>query len=155
ELPQPFETSEPLAARSIWNVLKPRLSRPQTALTIDNGGDPRIYLKGISTNLKPNDPLLIDFGTGPLPVFVRVQEVRPDPVANRTLVRLQKPPVAKPAPSSATPEAIASDTKHLLRTIIARYREGAMELRGAPRITRMQRAVNDHLDALEQHLDED
>src|SRR5262249_32701274 len=96
-----------------------------------------------------------DFGTGPLPVFVRVQEVRPDPVANRTLVRLQKPPVAKPAPSSATPEAIASDTKHLLRTIIARYREGAMELRGAPRITRMQRAVNDHLDALEQHLDED
>ena len=35
ELPQPFETAEPLRARTAWNTLKPRMSRPQTAQSRD------------------------------------------------------------------------------------------------------------------------
>lgn len=112
ELPQSFETSEDLKARAKWNNLKPRMTQPQTPDTIDldreNTPDkksykPRVYLKGIGTNLKPNDPLLIDFpGTGH-PIFYRVQEVKPDPAADLTLVTLQAkvsltppPPVREP-----------------------------------------------------------
>jgi hypothetical protein len=55
ELPQMFETSEVVEARSEWNAIKPRLSRPQYILPSTD----TIYLKGIATQLKPNDPLLI------------------------------------------------------------------------------------------------
>lgn len=92
ELPQSFETSEELKARAIWNDLKPRLARPQTEKSIrqGNGDCAHVYLKGTTTNLKPNDPLLIDF-TGDenkLPEFFRVKEVIPDAAANRTRVVL-------------------------------------------------------------------
>ena len=93
ELPQAFETSEEITARAEWNNLKPRLSQPQTVVTINSGNEdsavqgPRVYLKGLSTNLKLNDPLLIDFG-GTVPEFFRVREVRPDADADRTLVLL-------------------------------------------------------------------
>lgn len=92
EMPQSFETSENLKARAEWNNLKPRLTRPQTEASIrrNNGSNPQIYLKGISTNLKPNDPLLIDFLGNNSPEFFRVQEVITDATANRTLVILQK-----------------------------------------------------------------
>ncbi|MFZ2313391.1 MAG: hypothetical protein WAV82_12310, partial [Methylobacter sp.] len=103
ELPQSFETSEDLKARAQWNNLKPRLTQPQTPASIKNDPkpdkkqeiqDPRVYLKGISTNLKSNDPLLIDFGgSNPFgtsnPGFFRVKEVKPDPAADRTLITLQ------------------------------------------------------------------
>ena len=93
ELPQSFETSEDLRARTQWNNLRPRMTRPQTAATIMNGAPdsavegPRLYLKGINTNLKANAPLLIDFGNGQ-PVFRRVKEVLPDATADHTLVLL-------------------------------------------------------------------
>ncbi|WP_297324628.1 hypothetical protein [Nitrosomonas sp.] len=96
DLPQSFEISEDLKARAQWNDLKPRMTQPQTQTTINNPKGPRIYLKGISTNLKPNDPLLIDFGLidekndqlkGP--ELYQVQAVEPEPAANRTLVILQ------------------------------------------------------------------
>ncbi len=119
ELPQSFETSETLKARARWNNLKPRMTQPQTRESIrnqvkasdrDDSGQlagnrtervrkkisespikgPRVYLKGINTNLKPNAPLLIDFGVvGATPEFSRVKEVVPDPIADRTLVALQ------------------------------------------------------------------
>jgi hypothetical protein len=90
ELPQSFETSEDLKARATWNNLKPRMNKPQTADTImsDLNLGARVYLKGISTNLKPNDPLLIDLGTGN-PSFHRVKEVKTNAEADRTLVILQ------------------------------------------------------------------
>lgn len=95
EFPQTFETSEPLKARSQWNNLKPRLTRPQTEESIKNTEiahssvtGPRVYLKGINTNLRPNDPLLIAMGDN-RPEFARVIEVIPDAVADRTLVKLQ------------------------------------------------------------------
>jgi hypothetical protein len=92
ELPQTFEGSEDLKARAQWNNLKPRMTRPQTQESIKkgNGKNAQIYLKGISTNLKQNDPLLIDFtGKDNSPTFARVKEIKVDPTANRTLVILQ------------------------------------------------------------------
>lgn len=89
ELPQSFETSEELKARALWNNLRPRMSRPQTffSILLDPKG-PRIYLKGLNTNLKPNDPLLIDFWSNDNPSFFRIAEVVPEPIADRSLVRL-------------------------------------------------------------------
>lgn len=97
ELPQSFETSEVLKARAQWNNLKARTTKPQTPDTIDLDREtpdqrtytPRVYLKGIATNLKPNDPLLIDFLGSGTPTFYRVKEVKPDAAADRTLVTLQ------------------------------------------------------------------
>lgn len=101
EVPQSFETDENLKARASWNNLKPRMTRPQSKETIDptrfrNDGtqEPRVYLKGVGTGLKPNDALLIDFGSadatnGSKPVFYRVKAVKPEPEAKRTLVTLQ------------------------------------------------------------------
>lgn len=96
ELPQSFETADSLNARSPWNNLQPRLSQPQTEETIENSDPPdpnvltpRVYLLGIATNLKANDPLLIDFGTG-TPKLFRVTDAQPDAAANRTLVRLRE-----------------------------------------------------------------
>jgi hypothetical protein len=89
ELPQSFETSADLKARTNWNNLHPRMTQPQTAETIvNNPNGPRVYLKGINTNLKSNDPLLISFGAG-APNFYRVKEVTPDAAADHTLVTLQ------------------------------------------------------------------
>ena len=99
ELPQFFETSEDLEARADWNILKPRLTRPQSLQpsTPQNGDSPprRLYLKGVATNLEPNDPLLIDFGE--TQEFFKAHTVEPDPVANRTLVTLA--PVVSPTDS--------------------------------------------------------
>ncbi|SFN69717.1 putative baseplate assembly protein [Nitrosospira briensis] len=89
---QAFETSEPLMARNEWNALKPRMTQPQTPRSIlqprsiqQPGGS--VYLKGIATNLKPNDVLLMDFGIdGADPLPFRVYEIKPDSKADRTQV---------------------------------------------------------------------
>ena len=87
ELPQAFETAEPLRAHTAWNKLQPRMSRPQTAKSIQKEG---LYLKGTATNLKPNDPLLIDFGAGASGLMpLRVVEAEADPAADRTHVSLR------------------------------------------------------------------
>ncbi len=82
ELPQSFETSEELKARAGWNNLKPRMTQPQTF------DKQRVYLKGINTNLKPNDLLLIG-PEGIIPTHYRVNEVKTDTIADSTLVVLQ------------------------------------------------------------------
>lgn len=99
DLPQSFETSEDLKARVKWNNLKPRLTQPQTPDSISNNA--RLYLKGVSTNLKANDPLLIDLGNNQ-PEFFRVKEVVLDSAANRTLVTLQAN-AGKPLPKPVRP----------------------------------------------------
>ena len=57
ELPQTFETFEALPSRTAWNKLQPRLKPPA-----NRGITPRArhLFKGTATNLKPNDPLLLD-----------------------------------------------------------------------------------------------
>lgn len=91
ELPQLFETSDDLKARAQWNNLKPRLTQAQTREAIINNS--RVYLKGLSINLKANDALLIDFGDGH-PVFTQAYEVFPENEWDRTLVTFveQSPP---------------------------------------------------------------
>ena len=100
ELPQSFETAEKLEARAAWNALTPRRSKPQSLQQFAK--TKRLYLKGIATNLGPNDPLLIDFG-GQCQAFLRVEAVEPDPAADRTLVTLQ-PLVAFGEPSGFVDE---------------------------------------------------
>jgi hypothetical protein len=117
ELPQTFENIEPLEARHEWNRLQPRLSQPQTIGTIrqdsQTGSTPsepgwRIYLKGIGTNLKINDVMLIydDINltaassasekTPSSDDLYQVIEVIPDPEKDRTLVKLK--PMTAPSP---------------------------------------------------------
>lgn len=78
ELPHPFETSADLVARSAWNNLQVRLTRPQR-ITAETRV---IFLKG-QPNLKPGDPLLIIASP---PQLHRVITVTPDPPADRTKV---------------------------------------------------------------------
>lgn len=116
ELPHSFETSEDLKARALWNNLKPRLSRPQIESAIRNvdaqgTAQPRIWLKGVTTHLKINDPLLIDFGRGNPPEFFRVHQVTPDNDADRTLVNLAQPVAAAPGDSAQQRDIIAALTQ--------------------------------------------
>ncbi len=83
ELPQTFETSEPLKARVQWNLLKPRMSQPQTSQSIAT--NKAIWLKGITTNLKVNDRLLIVDGANTN--LFRVTEIKTDAEADRTMVK--------------------------------------------------------------------
>lgn len=87
ELPQSFETAEKLKVRYAWNTLKPRTTAPQTFESIRSKS--RLYLKGRAVPLKANDPLLVSRGTDV--ALYRVTDVAPDPdpLVERTLVRLR------------------------------------------------------------------
>jgi hypothetical protein len=93
ELPQTFETSEDLEARWEWNQLVPRRTEPQLDLTKDLsttlGGARLVYLKGTSTGLRVNDPLLVQMHDQAIPKLYRVVSVTPDTAAERTLVRMR------------------------------------------------------------------
>jgi hypothetical protein len=89
ELPQTFETSDELPASSSWNVLKPRMSKPQTERSIldldqpvRSRRTPRIYTKGTGAALRPNDPLLLRL-FGKMRLF-RVVKGTPHPSFDRT-----------------------------------------------------------------------
>jgi hypothetical protein len=111
ELPQTFETTNDLAARGSWNNLKPRTRRPQLIVPDQVRPGRRIYLKGISTNLKPNDPVLFDGDYDPrqLPGVLnpahlqRVQSVTTDAAADVTTAVLQ--PWGGPLVQFRTPAA--------------------------------------------------
>lgn len=81
---QAFETAELLEARVKWNAIKPRLTQPQTADSIAQNG---LYLKGTATKLKANDPILIDYGSGPQ--LVRIESVAEDSDNQRTRIVLR------------------------------------------------------------------
>ena len=104
ELLQSFETSEPLAARKEWNNLRPRLTQPQTGQSIQRNN--RLWLKGITTNLKPNDLLLLEIEGNRVPRYVR--EVKPDGATDRTLVTLQTD-VRTSASTQFTPRITPAD----------------------------------------------
>ncbi|MGB7923288.1 MAG: putative baseplate assembly protein [Pyrinomonadaceae bacterium] len=89
ELPQAFETAEDIYARAEWNTLQPRMTRPQFARQqLFIPGMP-LYLKGTATNLKVNDPLLIDFDNQANQRVFRVTKVEPDQAADHTKVTVQ------------------------------------------------------------------
>lgn len=89
EKPQTFETVEKIDARVEWNSLKPRMSR----VNVPKFGSRSVYLKGIGTNLKPGDALLLvgkereqqDAGSERWD-FRRIANVAVDTEGNRTRV---------------------------------------------------------------------
>lgn len=90
ETMQAFETSVDLAARDAWNTLRPRTTRPQSPNEHERVAGKALYFKGITTNLKPNDAILVDFRTaGRGQQLYRVMEVVPDAPFDRTKVTLQ------------------------------------------------------------------
>lgn len=124
EMPQTFETSEDLTARAEWNNLQVRLTRPQQPIDFNPGvvtvWPASLYLKGINTQLKPNDPLLIDIGTenAPVPFLYRVLAVKPDTANDRTQAKIE--PWLKPlASTSFQPSATPVTDVSPLRTITA------------------------------------
>jgi predicted phage baseplate assembly protein len=93
EMPQFFETSEKIDARADWNNLQPRLTRPQFVTLANATKIDTFYLQGISTNLKPNDPLLLVFNDRKdRQVFRQVQALEPQAIENRTRVKLHLVP---------------------------------------------------------------
>jgi len=89
EMPQFYETAQKIAARADWNNLQPRLTRPHFITQSNANEIETIYFQGITTNLKPNDPLLFIFGNGERQQFRQVQAVKLQGVENRTEVILQ------------------------------------------------------------------
>lgn len=87
EKPQPFETAEPLKARATWNQLKPRMQRPQRITASDDISAQPIHLQTTKTNLKPNDPILLDFGHAGQKLFY-VGAASPDTALKETTVNL-------------------------------------------------------------------
>lgn len=87
ELPQFFETAEPLPACAEWNELKPRQTRPQPLAPEDIEMTDDLYFQGISTNLKPGDPLLFVYAEQQ--ILRQVASAEPQAAENRTKVTLQ------------------------------------------------------------------
>jgi hypothetical protein len=91
ELPQSFETSEPLKARGDWNNLQPRLAQPQNITLTHVMALDQIYVDGTNPKLKTNDPLLFVFGTGTAQQALRrVDKVIVQSEQKRSLVTLVK-----------------------------------------------------------------
>ncbi len=91
EVPQSFETSEPLKARSEWNAIRPRMTRPQNITWTEEGGlsYDRLFLKGTANNLRAGDVLLLVFGNRSEERVVRViREVNIQGKEDRTEVLL-------------------------------------------------------------------
>ncbi|HEV7486133.1 MAG TPA: putative baseplate assembly protein [Thermoanaerobaculia bacterium] len=115
ELPQSFETSADLESRPEWNVFTPRTTQPQTFAFLDAETFENLYLQGVTTKLRPNDPLLLVFSEKDGKTKLRrVRSVEPDTAANRTLVRLIAQPKQPVKPSvTATLSQIAKHYKQI------------------------------------------
>jgi len=120
ELPQTFETAEPLKARAAWNNLQPRMTRPQR-ITLGDSKHPLTdanlieiaYFEGTATKLQPNDALLFVFSDKKDQQVVRlVTKVEPDFDAKRTAVTLQEVSSQEEADFLAT---LATDVAAALR----------------------------------------
>ncbi|HEY8009940.1 MAG TPA: putative baseplate assembly protein [Rudaea sp.] len=121
EKAQTFETAELLSARPEWSQITVRLAQPQwRAPPVVLSGRTRLnygaqydvlnpgrglYLDGTSTQLKPNDALLIDYGNQ-RPIAYRVDKVMPDTDNKRTQVLVRE--WDKPAPSVPVPVVAAT-----------------------------------------------
>jgi hypothetical protein len=97
ELPQTFETAAVLKARASWNNLQPRRTQPQSERSIRCGrgdGLARVYIKGLTANLRPHDAIEIDFPdsklNGPRPEFYRLRKADLDPMAGITTALLRR-----------------------------------------------------------------
>ena len=146
-----FETEEALAARSEWNALKPRLTRPQiitpppmTTGVINHLGTnadavDAIFLAGVTTNLKIGDALLISFGDALAQQFLRaVENVDIEGDAERTRIVLQPTAAAdttildvltrfvEDAATSFEGSELASQAADILEALIAEAASGPL-----------------------------
>jgi baseplate J-like protein len=147
ELPQSFETSDSLKARTEWNRLQPRMTRPQKLPIIRERYS--VYLKGIATQLKPNDPLLIGL-EGEAPEPYRVTEIAPDAAADRTLVvfRAWFTPTPKSAHLGEVVAGLAdaqafgvNAEKGIAKDVVERLRNLELVARSAPGDARLKEAL--------------
>jgi hypothetical protein len=133
ETAQSFETSESMNARALWNNLRPRVDQPQTmeSIRLGDGKNAHVYVKGITPNLKANDPVLIDFG-GAAPEMFRVLAIFPDSAADRTQVVFQEVSVGGVVVESKTPVSLIAaltqpasippaNAKRLVRTLNGQF----------------------------------
>ncbi|HSE15784.1 MAG TPA: putative baseplate assembly protein [Pyrinomonadaceae bacterium] len=116
ELPQSFETSDDVVARSAWNNLQVRLSRPQK-ITADTRV---IYFKG-QPNLKPGDPLLIIASP---PALFRIETVTPDPPNDRTKVTFR--PWLESVTTTGFTESLAPAVERVVKRFSAAERFGVV-----------------------------
>jgi predicted phage baseplate assembly protein len=93
ELPQSFETSDSLIARTEWNNLQVRLKQPKD-ITLENVMTiEELYVAGTSANLKAGDSLLLVFGDKGEPSVLRtVAAAESQFEDNRTKIELQPVP---------------------------------------------------------------
>jgi baseplate J-like protein len=151
QLPQVFETSEKLEARDEWNSLKVRLTRPQY-FTLDQNYENNarnigvIYFQGISTNLKPNDRILLLIGAEP--IARRVMEVEAQAKEDRTKVTLQTSPKAVGAEARTD----LSSAFKAVRAVIAVHLD--LESFDVSPNTQMAKRVVGFLDQAQTRLDE-
>jgi predicted phage baseplate assembly protein len=131
ELPQTFETVERIEARPEWNRLRPRQTEPR----YPGYRDTFTYLKGVTTNLGPGDPILIvgkerrEKTDSERWEIRRVAEVRPDTEADRTFVRWGEP-LGHVSPRVYPP---GNEPKvYALRTRAALFGHNAPEWRSLP-----------------------
>lgn len=85
ELPQVFETVSDFIARSAWNDMKPRLSRPQPL----DPQAPQIYIKGLDSSIKAGDFILFVDSSSATPR--KVLSVLQDAKLDRTVLSLDNP----------------------------------------------------------------
>ncbi|MEK6300579.1 MAG: putative baseplate assembly protein [Acidobacteriota bacterium] len=92
ETPQVFETAEKLIAHSGLNLMRPRLTHSQVFQSAEQLINPTVTLKGVATNLRSNDVLLLDFAmintVQSVTAVYRADEVRADPQLDRTTVKV-------------------------------------------------------------------
>ena len=87
ELPQTFETSAAIEARSVWNAMKVRTQTPQVVATDMS----LVVLTGIDGGIRRGDSLLIVVSDTETAVK-RVQKIAQDPVAVQTYLELTDAP---------------------------------------------------------------
>lgn len=94
EQPQTFETSRELKARPEWNVLRPRLTRPQLITPVTLPELKTLYFKGVGLRLKPNDCLAFVLPSAVAPECIRIVDVRENALDEVTIVTLSDNPLS-------------------------------------------------------------
>jgi hypothetical protein len=127
---QTFQTTDPLTARPSWGLLTPKLTRPllQGDLQV---AQPSIVIAGTTSNLKPNQVVVVEFAAGSTPNASAhsVVSVTPDLAANTTTVELSPEllPTKSPAavPAATTPTGGPPDVKGSVDSMLSTLQQTA------------------------------
>ncbi|NEQ30829.1 MAG: hypothetical protein F6K04_07485, partial [Leptolyngbya sp. SIO4C5] len=93
EQAQMFETVNAIAARTAWNAMRPRLTQPQTAASLQES----LTVQGTATRIQQGDKLLIVYpGSATEPDFVTVFRVTVNQDAGTTRLDLAREPSQMP-----------------------------------------------------------